>query len=65
MHFAIIGAGPAGLSLAARILKLVPSARINIFEKRNAPYGLARYGVAPDHSDARVTIFSKRNIKCT
>jgi cation diffusion facilitator CzcD-associated flavoprotein CzcO len=54
MKIAVVGAGPAGFSFTSRVLKIAPHANINIFEKRSAPYGLVRYGVAPDHSEVRV-----------
>ncbi|HZK04316.1 MAG TPA: FAD-dependent oxidoreductase [Actinomycetaceae bacterium] len=46
---AVIGAGPAGIYAADTLLKTGIDARIDIFEKLPAPYGLVRYGVAPDH----------------
>ena len=56
---AVIGGGPAGiyasdillkqLSQRAEQLGISAEARIDIFEKNPAPYGLVRYGVAPDH----------------
>lgn len=50
---AIVGAGPAGFFAAASLLKSVRDAglkiRIDIFDRLPAPYGLVRYGVAPDH----------------
>lgn len=47
---AIIGAGPAGLYAADAYIKQSPKpVAIDIFDKLPAPYGLVRYGVAPDH----------------
>ena len=49
---AIVGAGPAGFYTAQHLLKLFPSAipnssvKVTMFEKRIAPFGLVRYGVA-------------------
>ena len=53
--FAIVGAGPAGMYAADALLKSVPDCRIDVFEKYPAPYGLIRYGVAPDHYKTRNT----------
>ncbi|WP_421775914.1 FAD-dependent oxidoreductase [Gardnerella sp. KA00288] len=59
VRIAVIGAGPAGVyssdiflrQLAKRgeELGLGTSARIDLFEKLPVPFGLVRYGVAPDH----------------
>jgi len=48
-HLAIVGSGPAGCYLADQLLRLVPDARIDIVERLPVPFGLVRYGVAPDH----------------
>lgn len=46
---AIVGAGPAGLYTADELLRsAVPPAHVDMFERRPLPYGLVRYGVAPD-----------------
>ena len=52
-HFAIVGAGPSGFYAAAELLRLVPGARVDLFERLFAPHGLVRYGVAPDHPHTR------------
>lgn len=52
-RIAIVGAGPAGIYAADILLGLVPDASIDLFEKLPAPYGLVRYGVAPDHPRIR------------
>jgi ferredoxin/flavodoxin---NADP+ reductase len=49
MKVAIIGAGAAGCFTALALLKAMPSCEITMFEAREKPYGLVRYGVAPDH----------------
>jgi adrenodoxin-NADP+ reductase len=35
-------------------LKTLPSARIDIYEKLPTPYGLVRFGVAPDHPEVKL-----------
>ncbi len=51
---AIIGSGPAGCYLADQLLRLVPDAAIDVLEKLPVPFGLIRYGVAPDHQSTKV-----------
>ncbi|WP_166354727.1 FAD-dependent oxidoreductase [Phytoactinopolyspora limicola] len=50
---AIIGAGPAGLYLLAELLETGAFRRIDVYEATPAPFGLVRYGVAPDHPKTR------------
>ncbi|MEU6406567.1 FAD-dependent oxidoreductase [Streptomyces sp. NPDC046985] len=53
LRVAIIGAGPAGIYAADALLKsgvaAEPGVSIDLFERMPAPFGLIRYGVAPDH----------------
>jgi ferredoxin--NADP+ reductase len=59
LRIAVIGAGPAGvyssdiflrqLKKTGEELGLGTKARIDLFEKLPVPFGLVRYGVAPDH----------------
>lgn len=49
MRVAIVGAGPTGFFLAASLLKQDPELTIDMFEKTPFPFGLVRFGVAPDH----------------
>ena len=46
---AIVGSGPSGCYLAQYLRKAFPNSRISIFERDPVPYGLLRFGVAPDH----------------
>ncbi len=50
LRVAVVGAGPAGLYAVDSLLKvegLSPS--IDVLDRLPTPYGLIRYGVAPDH----------------
>lgn len=51
---AIVGAGPSGL-FAAQALATQDRlpVRIDLFERLPTPYGLLRYGVAPDHENIK------------
>ena len=49
---AVVGSGPSGLYAADEVLT-IPGAQVTIFERLDRPYGLARYGVAPDHRRTR------------
>ena len=46
---AVVGAGPAGIYAADILAKSGLDVSIDLFERLPAPYGLVRYGVAPDH----------------
>lgn len=48
-RFAVVGAGPSGFYTAEALLKQMPKATVDIFERLPTPFGLVRYGVAPDH----------------
>jgi NADPH-dependent glutamate synthase beta subunit-like oxidoreductase len=52
-HIAIIGSGPAGCYLADRLLRLLPDTSIDVLERLPVPFGLVRYGVAPDHQGTK------------
>ena len=52
LRLAIVGAGPAGIYAADLIIKSELrdfEVSIDLFDLLPAPYGLVRYGVAPDH----------------
>ncbi|VVJ23532.1 Ferredoxin--NADP(+) reductase [Amycolatopsis camponoti] len=45
----MVGAGPAGIYAADILDKSDADVTIDLFERMPAPFGLIRYGVAPDH----------------
>ncbi|PID98352.1 MAG: pyridine nucleotide-disulfide oxidoreductase, partial [Actinobacteria bacterium] len=49
LNVAVIGAGPAGIYASDILSKSGLDVSIDLFERLPAPYGLVRYGVAPDH----------------
>ncbi len=51
LRLAVVGAGPAGIYASDLILKAERDfdVSIDLFDLLPAPYGLVRYGVAPDH----------------
>jgi ferredoxin--NADP+ reductase len=58
-HVAIVGSGPAGYYTAEALQKLFGAdVRIDIIDRLPVPYGLIRFGVAPDHQSIKAV--SKR-----
>jgi ferredoxin/flavodoxin---NADP+ reductase len=64
LRLAIVGAGPAGIYAADILLKHERSfdVAIDLFERLPAPYGLVRYGVAPDHPRIKGIIGALKDI---
>ena len=49
LRVAIFGAGPAGIYAGNILTGSNENLTINLFDSLPVPYGLIRYGVAPDH----------------
>ncbi|ODU79953.1 MAG: pyridine nucleotide-disulfide oxidoreductase [Microbacterium sp. SCN 71-21] len=64
LRLAIVGAGPAGIYAADILLKEQRpfDVSIDLFEHLPAPYGLVRYGVAPDHPRIKGVITALREV---
>ncbi|MET4702887.1 FAD-dependent oxidoreductase [Frigoribacterium sp. UYMn621] len=64
LRLAIVGAGPAGIYAADILLKAEKNfdVSIDLFEQLPAPYGLVRYGVAPDHPRIKGIITALREV---
>lgn len=54
-QLAVIGSGPAGYYTAYRLMKKLPNVWVTMFEQLPVPYGLVRFGVAPDHPEVKVS----------
>jgi ferredoxin--NADP+ reductase len=59
LRVAVVGSGPAGLYTAEALIKqaaLLPApvrVRVDVLDRLPTPYGLVRYGVAPDHKSIK------------
>ena len=64
LRLAIVGAGPAGIFAADLLQKASRpfDVSIDLFERLPAPYGLVRYGVAPDHPRIKGIISALREV---
>jgi len=59
LRVAVVGSGPAGLYTAEALIKqaaLLPvpiTIKVDVIDRLPTPYGLVRYGVAPDHKSIK------------
>ena len=55
LHVAVVGSGPSGLYTAEALVKQAAAleppveVQVDVVDRLPTPYGLVRYGVAPDH----------------
>ncbi|WP_328971818.1 FAD-dependent oxidoreductase [Streptomyces sp. NBC_00239] len=51
LRVAVVGSGPSGVYTAQTLVQQreVPDVRVDVLDRLPCPYGLVRYGVAPDH----------------
>jgi ferredoxin--NADP+ reductase len=65
LKVAVVGSGPAGFYAADALLRATPAASVDLFERLPVPFGLVRFGVAPDHqSIKRVQAAFEKTAKC-
>ncbi|HUB42228.1 MAG TPA: FAD-dependent oxidoreductase [Streptosporangiaceae bacterium] len=68
LQVAVVGSGPAGLYTAEALIKQAaaldpPRAiRVDVIDRLPTPYGLVRYGVAPDHKSIKSIAEYLRNV---
>lgn len=62
LRVAVIGAGPAGIYASDLLIKTGEDVTIDLYERMPAPFGLIRYGVAPDHPRIKGIITSLHNV---
>ncbi|KPA78160.1 putative mitochondrial ferredoxin NADP reductase-like protein [Leptomonas pyrrhocoris] len=53
VQIAVVGSGPSGCFVANQLVKKHTDLHVDIFERLPVPFGLCRYGVAPDHPDVK------------
>ena len=55
---AVIGSGPAGFYTIQKLMRQIAGTRIDMYEQLPVPFGLVRFGVAPDHPEVKVRLSS-------
>ncbi len=53
LRVALVGSGPAGFYTAHRVMSRL-QAKVDMYEALPVPFGLVRFGVAPDHPEVKV-----------
>jgi len=48
-----VGSGPSGFYVVDGLTRALPGCRIDIIDRLKTPYGLVRFGVAPDHQGTK------------
>lgn len=51
---AVLGSGPAGFYTAYKVMSTIEGAVVDMYEHLPVPFGLVRFGVAPDHPEVKV-----------
>lgn len=62
LRLAVVGSGPSGFYAASRVLQSFEATHgsgddgveVHMYERLPTPFGLVRYGVAPDHPEVKV-----------
>ena len=54
LRMAVLGSGPAGFYTAYRVMSRIQNAIVDMYEQLPVPFGLVRFGVAPDHPEVKV-----------
>ncbi|KEG11914.1 adrenodoxin reductase [Trypanosoma grayi] len=52
-QIAVVGSGPSGCYVAHHLTKKRDDIHVDVFERLPVPFGLCRYGVAPDHPEVK------------
>ena len=63
LRVAVVGAGPAGIYASDLLLRNDEhDIHVDLFEQMPAPFGLIRYGVAPDHPRIKGIVNALRQV---
>ena len=55
-RMAVLGSGPAGFYTAYKVMSTIDNSMVDMYEQLPVPFGLVRYGVAPDHPEVKVRL---------
>src|SRR6201987_3047185 len=61
LRVAVVGSGPAGI-YAAAALTAHEDAAVDVIDRPPTPFGLVRYGVAPDHEKTKSVAVALRKV---
>lgn len=56
LRVAVVGAGPSGLYAVKSLVQSARGVSVDVFDRLPTPYGLVRYGVAPDNQKMKSVI---------
>lgn len=56
LRVAVVGSGPSGFYATEALCKSDVNVKVDMFDRLPAPFGLVRYGVAPDHQKIKNVI---------
>ncbi|MFH9086567.1 FAD-dependent oxidoreductase [Streptomyces sp. NPDC017673] len=62
LRVAVVGSGPSGCYTAQSLVQRDPGVRVDVLDRLPCPYGLVRYGVAPDHEKIKSLQGSLRTV---
>ncbi len=65
LRVAVIGSGPSGIYAAQSLIKNAPEVggvEVDVIDRLPCPYGLVRYGVAPDHGKIKSITLALRKV---
>ncbi|MFF3911993.1 FAD-dependent oxidoreductase [Streptomyces sp. NPDC001852] len=62
LRVAVVGSGPSGCYTAQTLVQQDPEVCVDVLDRLPCPYGLVRYGVAPDHEKIKSLQGSLRTV---
>ncbi|MER6785187.1 FAD-dependent oxidoreductase [Streptomyces sp. NPDC000658] len=62
LRVAVVGSGPSGVYTAQSLVQRDPEVLVDVLDRLPCPYGLVRYGVAPDHEKIKSLQHSLRTV---
>uniref|UniRef100_UPI0015F04D74 FAD-dependent oxidoreductase n=1 Tax=Streptomyces sp. WELS2 TaxID=2749435 RepID=UPI0015F04D74 len=62
LRVAVVGSGPSGCYTAQGLVQRDPGVLVDVLDRLPCPYGLVRYGVAPDHEKIKSLQGSLRTV---